>query len=160
MKNDLLSLFSNILINMISGITRNATSSVSSSLPPSTAIALQNMLPNVPFLIKDSTDVIIADKTNVSNFIEVSSHLPVRSWKRDIISLIVQCQSGNGREGQPDLALPVFKLLSGELDLNSQNKSQAWKSIQSIVTVCRFQKVKTHGQNPSRCTKTMKFGKK
>lgn len=79
MKNDLLSLFSNILINMISGITRNATSSVSSSLPPSTATALQNMLPNVPFLIKDSTDVIIADKTNVSNFIEVSSHLPVRS---------------------------------------------------------------------------------
>lgn len=89
MKIDLFSLFSNILINIISGITRNATSTLPSSVPPSTATALQDMLPNVPFLIKDSTDVIIADKTDVSNFIEVSSHLSVRFCKRDIILLVV-----------------------------------------------------------------------
>lgn len=56
---------------MILGITRNATSSFSSSVPPSTATALQDMLPNVPYLIKDSTDVIIADKTDVSTFTKI-----------------------------------------------------------------------------------------
>ncbi|XP_069362244.1 uncharacterized protein ldd isoform X2 [Maniola hyperantus] len=64
------------LIQLIGGITRNATTS--SSVPPTTATALRNMLPNIPYFVKDSVDVIFADNTDIIPIISLMNGIP--SW--------------------------------------------------------------------------------
>ncbi|XP_052744551.1 uncharacterized protein LOC112055070 isoform X2 [Bicyclus anynana] len=65
------------IIQLIGGITRNET--ILSSVPPSTATILRNMLPNVPYLVKDFVDVIVAD--NITDLVPIISMMnAVPSW--------------------------------------------------------------------------------
>ncbi|CAH2238642.1 jg23217, partial [Pararge aegeria aegeria] len=62
------------LVKLIGGITRNET--ISSSVPPTTATALINMLPNVPYLIKDSVDIIVSDNTDIVPIVSLMNTIP------------------------------------------------------------------------------------
>ncbi|XP_045778783.1 phospholipid-transporting ATPase ABCA1 [Maniola jurtina] len=64
------------LIQLIGGITRNTTTA--SSVPPTTATALRNLLPNIPYFLKDSVDVIFADNTDIVPIISLMNADP--SW--------------------------------------------------------------------------------
>lgn len=44
----------------------NKEDDVITDLPPSTVMAIKNIIPNLPYLIIDATQVILTDEVNVS----------------------------------------------------------------------------------------------